>query len=110
MPTRSKCIQTPVSEQIEQSASHSNLNWSAEATSLLYNLALRQELLTAGDLHSDLQDASEQAPDLRALGSIFLKAKKLGYIEKIGYQRRHHQNNVTVLWRSCIRNRSTTSK
>jgi hypothetical protein len=93
-------------EQIDKAKAHANPAWRDTAIAIIQQLAIHQDLLTAFDVRRELEDKPEQTTDLRAIGSVLLAARRLKYIEKIGYERRSDQNNVTALWRSCLRGRS----
>ena len=93
----------PSIDQVEENADE---NWKNVARWCLLSLAETKEEFTADDLVELLENESVKTHNLAALGPIFLKASRAGWIANTGrmertrISRRHRK--ITV-WKSLIR-------
>jgi hypothetical protein len=78
--------------------------WRRSALAAVKRLAMKREHLTSEDVLVELQKSKAQMHDLRAVGSVMLKARERRFIESAGFIRRSdpHSRSATTLWKSLL--------
>ncbi|MEL6104847.1 MAG: hypothetical protein AAFU85_02370 [Planctomycetota bacterium] len=97
---------TTVQPAIDRADQNADSDWKETALRLLHSIARRKDEFTADDLVEALESESVETHNPSAIGPVFLRAKKEGWIESTDQMqqtrisRRHRKLTV---WRSLLK-------
>lgn len=97
-------------QQLNMNFERSDSEWRLAAMKAVCNLARRTEHFAAHAVTRELRHEPVHSCTKGNLGIVLAAAKKRGYIVNDGAHRREGAKYATVLWRSCLQRRTSTSR
>jgi hypothetical protein len=96
-------------KQAVRATENANPRWIRLASTIIKRTARTTAEFTSYDVVQKLKKYRIKTHDLRAIGSLFVQAKKDGLIESAGLVRRNdkHTRAATTVWRSLCRKNKT---